>query len=46
MRQAGQEQEAHKITKRVYQRHDLGRQSAPRSTDGLFARPPFAPDAF
>ena len=46
MRLAGQQHEAHKIAKRIDQDHDLGRQSATRTSDGLSLSPPFAPLAF
>jgi hypothetical protein len=39
----GQENEAGQIAQRVDQGHDLGRQAAARSADGLILRPPFAP---
>ena len=39
----GQENEAGQIAERVDQCHDLGRQAATRSADGLIPRPPFAP---
>jgi hypothetical protein len=38
-----QEHEAHQIAERIDERHDLGRQPAPRFADGLIESPPFAP---
>src|SRR5512134_1937616 len=40
---AWQQNEAHEITERIDQRHDLGRQTAARLADGLIFSPPFAP---
>src|SRR6476469_788650 len=39
----GQENEAGQIAERVDQGHDLARQAAARSADGLISSPPFAP---
>src|SRR5260370_38608236 len=38
-----QEHETCKVAQRIDQRHDLGRQTAARASDGLILSPPFAP---
>lgn len=43
---ARQQDEAHQVAQRVDPRHDLGRQSAARSADGLILSPPLAPVPF
>ena len=46
MRLTWQQHEPHEVAERIHQRHDLRRQSAARTPDGLSLSPPFAPIAF
>lgn len=46
MRLTGQQQKADKVSKRIDQGHDFGRQTAARAPDSLSVSPPFAPVAF
>lgn len=46
MRLPGQKKKIKQVPQGVDERHDLGRQSAPRASDGLMLSPPFEPLAF
>ena len=41
-----QKKKIKQVPQGVDERHDLGRQSAPRASDGLMLSPPFEPLAF